>query len=113
VVRPNLTDRGSSSLRGGGANVTNVAVQDVCPADPAEHLAVGTYDATSYALARDALDNDGPADPARVDRAVCSRIFMPGVDATTFPTDLAQVGRPSWPAPGPSGSPRSRRWSAT
>ena len=43
VVTPNLDDTGSSSLHGGG-EIRNVAVQDLCPPDLNEHLAVGTVD---------------------------------------------------------------------
>src|SRR5215204_4965299 len=44
IVTPNSDDTGSSSLHGGGGAITNVAIQDVCPADPSEHLAIGTQD---------------------------------------------------------------------
>ncbi|BBG05500.1 MULTISPECIES: lipase family alpha/beta hydrolase [Pseudonocardia] len=91
-VQPNLDDSGTTSLRGGDGEITNVALQDVCPADVAsEHLAVGTYSPVAYALAMDAIDHDGPADPGRVDRSVCTELFMPGVDPLTFPADYAAV----------------------
>lgn len=84
-VQPNLDDHGTTSLHGGGGRITNVALQDVCPTSLAsEHLAVGTYDPVAYALAMDAIEHDGPADPARVDRANCGRLFMPGVDPVQF-----------------------------
>ena len=35
------TGSGASSLHGGGGQITNVAVQDVCPDDTSEHLALG------------------------------------------------------------------------
>src|SRR6187397_2276182 len=50
IVTPNLDDSGSSSLHGGGGAITNVAIQDVCPADASEHLAMGTISNTTYAL---------------------------------------------------------------
>jgi hypothetical protein len=53
------------------AGVANVAVQDVCPDHAAGPVQLGTTDAVAAALALDALDADGPADPARVDPAVC------------------------------------------
>ena len=81
VVTPNDTDADSSSaLHTGAGLITNVSTQDVCPADPAEHLLVGTLDPTTYALVMDALNHPGPADPSRVDRAVCSQLYQPGVD---------------------------------
>ena len=76
----------TSSLHGGGGRITNVDLQDVCPAHVADHLKTGSYDAVGYALAIDALTHDGPADPVRIDRAVCTQEFPPGVDPATFPT---------------------------
>ena len=93
VVTPNLDDSGSSALRpGGGGAVTNVAIQDVCPADLAEHLAIGTLDNTAYRLAIDALDHPGPADPARISRSTCLRPLMPGVNPLTAAIDFADTG---------------------
>lgn len=89
-VQPNLDDSGTSSLRGPG-DITNVATQDLCPANLADHLSVGTYDPVAYALAMDALDHPGPADPARVAPSVCTEVFMPGVDPRTFPTTYADL----------------------
>ncbi|MEK6806926.1 MAG: lipase [Pseudomonadota bacterium] len=94
IVVPNLplTADTQSSALAGGANVTNVATQDVCPNNLGEHLALGTYDAVAYAIALDALTHAGPADPARVPLTVCLEPFMPGVDPTTFITDYAAAG---------------------
>ncbi|MCF7547542.1 alpha/beta fold hydrolase [Pseudonocardia sp. WMMC193] len=87
-VQPNLDDTGTTSLHGGGGDITNVALQDVCLTEVAsEHIAVGTYSPVAYALAMDALDHDGPADPARIDPAACTEVFMPGVNPLTFATD--------------------------
>jgi hypothetical protein len=88
VVTPNDNDHGSSSVHGPG-RITNVALQDICPADPSEHLAIGTTDATAWALFLDALTHDGPANSKRIDSAVCTQQFMPGVNPATFPTDAA------------------------
>ena len=92
MVVPNLDDSGSTSLHDGGANVLNVATQDVCPTNLSEHLSIGTYDAVAYALAMDAFSNDGPADPARIALTVCAEPFMPGVNPATFVTDYAAAG---------------------
>jgi pimeloyl-ACP methyl ester carboxylesterase len=91
-VLPDAAPPASSALRGGGANVANVSLQSVCPAHAADHLTIGTSDAVAYALVVDALDHDGPADPARVDRGVCLQPLQPGVDPVTFPVDLAALG---------------------
>lgn len=88
IVQPNLDDSGSTSLAG-GANVANVAVQDVCPGHVADHLAMGSYDPVAWALALDALAHEGPADPARLDIGVCAEAFMPGVSAESFAQDYA------------------------
>ena len=84
-VQPNSDDHGSSSLHGGGGMITNVAVQDVCPGDAVEHNGLGTYDPVAYALAIDALDHAGPADPKRISQSVCSEGYMPGVNPVTGP----------------------------
>jgi pimeloyl-ACP methyl ester carboxylesterase len=80
VVTPNSNDQGSSSLHTGDGQITNVAIQDVCPLDVSEHLAVGTQSNTAYALAIDALTHTGPADPSRIDTSsVCTDPLMPGI----------------------------------
>jgi pimeloyl-ACP methyl ester carboxylesterase len=95
IVTPNSDDNGSSSVHGGGGEITNVAIQDVCPADPSEHLAIGTQDLVAYDLAIDALTHPGPADPDRAatgDPAICTPPplgLMPGINPATWPADLA------------------------
>lgn len=73
----------------GPGNVTNVDVQDLCPADPSEHLLTGTSDPVAYALFRDAIDHPGPADPSRISRGVCDLLVHEGVEPLTFATDFA------------------------
>jgi triacylglycerol esterase/lipase EstA (alpha/beta hydrolase family) len=46
------------------AQLTNVAVQDTCPVDPAEHVTL-PMSATAYAWVVDALAHDGPANPRK------------------------------------------------
>ncbi|HUE28881.1 MAG TPA: hypothetical protein VMP89_19055 [Solirubrobacteraceae bacterium] len=84
-VQPNQNSSGTSSLHGGGGQITNVAVQDICPDDTSEHLALGSYDPVTWALLLDALNHPGPAVPARVGLTPCTEQFMPGVDPATFP----------------------------
>jgi triacylglycerol esterase/lipase EstA (alpha/beta hydrolase family) len=94
IVTPNANDSGSSSLHGGG-EITNVAIQDVCPLDSSEHLAIGTQDYVAYDLAIDALEHPGPADPARSkagDSTICTPLkLMPGINPLTYPADLASA----------------------
>jgi len=80
VVVPNIGDKGSSSLHTGQGRIANIGLQEVCPLRPAEHLTAGTTDSLAYELAMDALDHDGPADPARLAPGACARLLMPGVD---------------------------------
>ena len=89
VVVPNLDAAGSSSLRTGAGHRANIAVQSICPADTSEHLAMGTYDPVGYAVVVDALDHAGPADPARISRAVCLQAVQPGVKPATLAQHLA------------------------
>jgi hypothetical protein len=86
-VQPNQDNSGTSSLHGGGGQIANVAVQDICPNDTSEHLALGSYDPVTWALLLDALNHSGPAVPARVGLTPCTEQFMPGVDPATFPMD--------------------------
>jgi hypothetical protein len=84
-VHPNL-DGGDSAtdLFGGGGMITNVSVQDVCPADVVEHLGIGTYDPVAFALAMNALSHPGPAVPGEISKSVCNEKLMPGIDPLTF-----------------------------
>lgn len=90
VVTPNTPPSPSSALSGGD-NVANIALQDICPGNAAEHLATGSYDGLAAALAFDALKNDGPADPSRIDISVCAAPLMDGVNPTTFANDYADM----------------------
>jgi pimeloyl-ACP methyl ester carboxylesterase len=89
VVVPNFGPAASSSLHGGGGAITNVAIQTVCPTDPTEHIGIGIYDHTAYALALDAITHAGPADPSRVAQSTCLDPLMPGVDPVAFPVNFA------------------------
>jgi triacylglycerol esterase/lipase EstA (alpha/beta hydrolase family) len=66
IVFPTLDETGSTSLHTGEGAIANVGIQDVCPLAVTDHIGLGTYDPVAYAIAIDALDHDGPADPARV-----------------------------------------------
>ena len=88
IVTPNSDDTGSSSLHTGDGEITNVAIQDICPLDVSEHLAVGTQDNTAYSLAIDALSHPGPAVPSNIPASVCTQPLMPGINPATYPADL-------------------------
>jgi triacylglycerol esterase/lipase EstA (alpha/beta hydrolase family) len=90
VVVPNTDEgAGSSPLRTGDGARANIATQQICPANVADHLAMGSYDPVAYAIAIDALSHPGPAVASRVDRSVCTRLTQPGVNQATFATDYA------------------------
>jgi hypothetical protein len=103
IVVPNLDASGSSSLHTGAGHIANIAVQDICPNDTSEHLAMGSYDAVGYALAVDAFSHESLADPARIPLTVCADPFQPGVNPATFPSDwaayLAAIGQAEQQAP--------------
>src|SRR5579859_2395493 len=89
IVVPNFDSTGSSSLHTGAGRIENVAVQEICPGDVSDHLAMGSYDPVGYALAADAFAHGGLANPADVPLTVCAQPFQPGVDPSTFATDYA------------------------
>jgi triacylglycerol lipase len=88
------TDQFVQPAVGGGATAAldgaaNVAVQDLCPGRYVEHIGV-VPDAVFFAVAMDALARPGPADPGRIDRAVCTQDLMPGVSRHDADADRAQ-----------------------
>jgi hypothetical protein len=96
VLFENAGPTPTSALAEAGPNVANITLQDVCPANTANHRAIGTYDPVGWAIALDALVHEGPADLARVlagnapgSSPVCAETVMPGVDPGTFASDLA------------------------
>src|SRR3954471_17857206 len=58
-----VTPYTSQALAGPASVVTNVVVQDKCPEDQVEHIAL-PYDPVAVQWASNALDRAGPADPA-------------------------------------------------
>jgi pimeloyl-ACP methyl ester carboxylesterase len=92
-ITPNLDANllSVSALHTGPGQIRNVAVQDVCLTDVNEHFTLGTSDPVAYALAIDAIDRPGPADPARINASVCTQLVQPGVDPVALPTNLATV----------------------
>jgi hypothetical protein len=109
IVVPNFDATGSSSLRTGAGRIANIAVQEICPGDSSDHLAMGTYDPVGYALAVDALTRPGTADKARIPVTVCAQPFQPGVNAATFASDyagfLGAIGSAQQGAPALSAEP--------
>jgi hypothetical protein len=91
IVVPNFDAQGSSSLHTGSGSIENIAVQQICPLDPSEHLLMGTADPVAYALATDALVHSDLADPAEVPADVCSELLSPAVNPIAFPLHFASM----------------------
>lgn len=90
VVVPNVGPAASSALTP-AANVEDVVVQKLCPADTSEHLLMGTADPVAFAVAMDALAHSSLAAPARISRSVCTEGLSPAVDRSTFAVDFAET----------------------
>lgn len=108
VVRPPE----SAGLHTGNGRITNVAIQDICPVDLSEHLALSAANAVGFALAMDALASDGPAGVARVASRGCAQPQIPGLSAAgvlliglNFLTGKGAV-RPAGPQARDRGGPR-------
>jgi hypothetical protein len=84
-VQPNFSNTGTTSLHGGGGSIANIATQDICPLNIADHLAY-YYDPVAYAIVIDAVTHPGPADPARINRSVCTQLGMPYLSTIDIPT---------------------------
>ncbi|MFC3990503.1 esterase/lipase family protein [Actinoplanes siamensis] len=69
-------------------NVTNVAVQELCPLETVEHFGLA-YDNAAWLLGIDAIRHPGPARLSRVSRATCGRPLMPAVNVFLFPSNSA------------------------
>ena len=96
VLFENAGPTPTSALFDVGPNVASLTLQQLCPANTANHRAIGTYDPVGWAIALDALEHEGPADLARIlgggapgSHAACAASLMPGVDPATFASNLA------------------------
>lgn len=93
----------------------NIAVQNICPGRPVGHVQM-IYDAATTAVVLDALTHGGPADPARIDRAVCSALTPPGVDpaiaASRTAALYANALRTVWFAPRTDAEPPLRDYAS-
>jgi hypothetical protein len=75
-----VTPAASSGLTTGGGHIANVEVHSVCPGDPYEHVMMGTVSPAVYGIVMDALNHAGPAVASRVDKGLCNRLYMPGIN---------------------------------
>jgi hypothetical protein len=44
-----------------------------------DHIGI-VLDVLAYALVMDAITHPGPANPARINRGICSEVLIPGAD---------------------------------
>jgi hypothetical protein len=104
TVEPNADESGSTSLHGGGGRIANIALQDVCPVDPSNHIIAGFADHIAFALAKDALTRSGPADVASVRKAGCLQRIWPSVRLTRAIPDVvaAAITHPGSAEPVPA-----------
>lgn len=73
LVQPQLPE--STSALPGAANI---AVQDLCPGRPVDHVGL-MRDGAVWILVLDALLHDGPADLARLNPLACVPLLIPGI----------------------------------
>ena len=92
VAIPNFDEeRGVSSLRTGDGTRVNIATQDVCITNIADHFQAISYDPIPYAIALDALQHSGVASLARLKGqglGLCTKLAAPGVDLVTLPLNF-------------------------
>lgn len=85
-----IVDPSTSGWLPAAPNVTNVAVQDLCPAETVDHFGMA-YDNAAWLIGLDALTRPGPAQLDQVSAATCGQPLMPSVDPATFPTEAASA----------------------
>jgi len=78
----------SAQLKG----ASNIAVQDICPGRYVEHIQA-VSDAVYYAVVMDALTHPGGADASRIDKSVCTRGMMAGVDPGQAMSETVEIDR--------------------
>ncbi|GIF14852.1 esterase/lipase family protein [Actinoplanes teichomyceticus] len=103
-----------SSALPAARNVSNIAVQQLCPLEAVEHFGMA-YDNAAWLLGMDAIRHPGPARLSRVSRATCGWPLMPAVDLFRFPANaaaaLAQSARSMLTTPQLTAEPPLRRQS--
>ena len=82
TVQPQTGAHPTSALKG----ATNVLIQDVCPGREVTHIGTA-LDSVTWAVAVDAIANDGPAKVSRLPADVCSHPFAPGLDESADALD--------------------------
>lgn len=70
-----------------------ILVQDLCPGRLSEHATM-LADNVGYALALDAIEHDGAADPARVGASACGSLLLPGTDGLGLAGEALRLVEP-------------------
>lgn len=84
VVQPQTGANPTSALKG----ATNILIQDVCPGRSVSHVG-SAVDSVSFAAAKDAMSNPGPAKVSRLPANICSSLYAPGITWARLGTPLA------------------------
>ena len=78
-------------MRTGDGARANIATQDICLTNIADHFQAITYDPIPFAIALDALQHKGTASLARLKGqglGLCTKLAAPGVDLVTLPLNF-------------------------
>ena len=78
TVTPTTGPKPTSALKG----ARNILIQDICPGRNVSHIGTAV-DSVTFAAIRDAIENAGPADPARFPADVCGSLYAPGLSPAT------------------------------
>ncbi|WP_235933544.1 esterase/lipase family protein [Corynebacterium qintianiae] len=73
------------------AGAANIPTQRLCPTQIPGHIGILANN-TAYQLVLDALNHDGPADPARLKGLACSQHISPGIDPRALPVAIPAIG---------------------
>ena len=89
-------------LGGTSGLISDVNVQDLCPADASQHNDL-PFDGPAWAIALDAIDHHGPADLGRLHPNACALDTVPGVSRADAEARLAAYGSTLVTLLGPTG----------
>ncbi|MDB5987100.1 MAG: lipase [Nevskia sp.] len=73
------------------SKVSNILLQDVCAGRIVDHVTIGLFDSLAFALALDAISNDGPADIARTTATAGGKTQLCGIVPIVPSFDIAPL----------------------
>jgi len=74
TVTPTTGPKPTSALKG----ARNILIQGICPGRVVSHIGTAV-DSVTFAAIRDAIENRGPANPARFPADTCGSLYAPGL----------------------------------